>query len=216
MESVFLIATGGNVDYEWAKKWLKDRKYEYVIAADSGLEHIKKLGIKPDYILGDYDSVNHELLKKYNDSTETVVYPAEKDFTDTHLAILAAISRGAARIEMIGATGTRLDHMLTNIGVLKAALQAQIECYIYDNHNKIYLADDSHKKIINKQEQYGEYVSIIPLTERVVLSLEGFKYPLENYELKQGLSICQSNEIAAKQGIINVSEGIAVVVEAKD
>ncbi|MBQ4284202.1 MAG: thiamine diphosphokinase, partial [Lachnospira sp.] len=95
MKMNYLIVTGGSVDYEWAKSWLSGRKYEYVIAADSGLEHVKALGLKPDYILGDYDSVKPKVLELYSDSTETVVYPKEKDFTDTHLAILAAINRGA-------------------------------------------------------------------------------------------------------------------------
>ena len=92
-----LIITGGSIDYDWAADWLKDRKYDYVIAADRGLEHAKRLGIKVDYILGDYDSVNPGTLKMYSESTETVTYPSEKDFTDTHLAVLRAISSGADR-----------------------------------------------------------------------------------------------------------------------
>ncbi len=216
MDYSILVVTGGNVDYEWAKQWLCGKEYACVIAADSGLEHIKILGLRPDYILGDYDSVRPKLLDAYRDSVETVVYPKEKDFTDTHLAILAAINRGASKIDIIGATGTRLDHMLTNVNVCKAALEAQVECCIYDANNKIYLVDDSTSHTIKKCEQYGDYVSIIPLTEMVVLSLTGFKYPLDRYELKQGLSICQSNEISEDECVINIHSGIAVVIEARD
>lgn len=212
----FLIITGGNVDYSWAAQWLKDREYEYIIAADRGLAHISVLGLKPDYILGDYDSVDAAVLDEYRMSAETVVYPKEKDFTDTHLAILAAISRGADCIDILGATGSRVDHMLTNINVCRAALEAQIQCYIYDENNKIYLLDDSERRIVNKNNQYGTYVSIIPMTQTVRLSLKGFKYPLEEYELKQGLSVCQSNEILCEEAVINIHSGVAVVIEARD
>lgn len=216
MTNTFLIITGGFVDYEWASKWLEHRNYEYIIAADSGLTHAAKLSLKPDYILGDYDSVDDDVLKVYRESTETTVYPREKDFTDTHLAILAAINRGAQCIDIIGATGSRIDHMLTNINVCKAALDAQIQCCIYDAHNKIYLVDDQESHQISKESQYGSYVSVIPLTEKVVLSLTGFKYPLEKYELKQGLSIGQSNEIVDLTCKIYIHSGIAVVIEATD
>ena len=62
MAEKILIITGGTVDYEWAKDWLSAKTYDYCIAADSGLVHADKLGIRVDYILGDYDSVNERLL----------------------------------------------------------------------------------------------------------------------------------------------------------
>lgn len=65
MAEKILIITGGTVDYEWAKDWLSGKTYDYCIAADSGLVHADKLGIRVDYILGDYDSVNERLLDTY-------------------------------------------------------------------------------------------------------------------------------------------------------
>ena len=72
-----LIVTGGNVDYEWAKKWIKEISFDYVIAADSGLVHCDRLKIKVDYLLGDYDSVDKNVFEKYNKSTETDLYFSE-------------------------------------------------------------------------------------------------------------------------------------------
>ena len=209
-----LIITGGSVDYEWAAKWLEGRRYDYIIAADSGLKHADKLGVKVDYILGDYDSVEPEVLQMYSNSTETVTYPREKDFTDTHLALLRAINNGAEVIDLIGATGSRLDHAMTNIFIMKAALDAQVECAIYDAHNKIYLTDG--KVCVKKCKQYGDYISFAPMTDEAVLSLSGVKYPLENYVLKQGLSLCQSNEITEEIANINVYQGILIVYETRD
>lgn len=214
MSKRVLIITGGNVDYDWAGDWLKNREYEYCIAADSGLCHADRLGIKVDYILGDYDSVNEELLDNYKKDIKTVTYPPEKDYTDTHLAVLTALEQQPDKIDIIGATGSRYDHALTNIYIMKQALERNVECCIYDKHNKIYLLDGN--KHIGSQEQYGKYLSFVPMTEKVIITLKGVKYPLEHYELVQGLSICQSNEISGDSAEIIIEQGIVVAVESRD
>ncbi len=212
-----LIITGGNIDYIWAGNWLKERKYDYCIVADSGLMHADKLGVKVDFILGDYDSVDTGVLEEYKKNTDVVKYPAEKDFTDTHLAIIKALQNGADRIDIIGATGSRFDHAMTNIFNMKAALDSGVECNIYDKYNKIYLIDEQTGKYeISKENQYGKYVSFIPMTENVKLSLSGFKYELNDYDLKQGLSICQSNEVSNEVGTVNITKGIVVAFETRD
>lgn len=212
-----LIVTGGSINVAWAKEWLDNQTFDYCIAADSGLEYADKLGLKVDFLLGDYDSVDKDVLDRYKSNTEFEIYPKEKDYADTHLAIMTALKKGATDIYILGATGTRMDHTITNIGNMKVAADCGKDCHIVDEHNYIYLlseADGIH--IIRKDSQYGRYVSIIPMSENVSLSLEGFKYTLDNYELKQGLSICQSNEVEDEQGIIKVHKGLIIVLETKD
>lgn len=214
MKTKILIITGGTVDYVWAKSWLSDRRYDYCIAADRGLVHADKLEIKVDYILGDYDSVNGQLLEIYRQDTQTVTYQPEKDYTDTHLALLTALKKNPDSIDIIGATGSRYDHALTNIYIMKKALEMNTECCIYDKNNKIYLLTGN--KCIANKEQYGRYLSFVPMTEKVIITLKGVKYPLEHYELRQGLSICQSNEISGDFAEISIEQGIVVVVESID
>ena len=150
-------------------------------------------------------------------NTEFEIYPKEKDYTDTHLAIMTALKKGATDIYILGATGTRMDHTITNIGNMKVVADCGKDCHIVDEHNYIYLLSEAvGTHIIGKDSQYGRYVSIIPMSENVSLSLEGFKYTLDNYELKQGLSICQSNEVEDDQGIIKVHKGVVIVLETKD
>lgn len=60
-----LIVTGGSLDISWAKDFVRTINAEYIIAADSGLKYIDELGLVPDMILGDYDSVEDGLLDKY-------------------------------------------------------------------------------------------------------------------------------------------------------
>lgn len=211
-----LIVTGGSLDTGWAEEFIKTVNAEYIIAADSGLKYINELGLVPDMILGDYDSVEAGLLDKYKD-TDIKTYPREKDYTDTHIAIINALKAGASAIYILGATGTRMDHTFTNICNMKAALDCDVPCFIYDKHNKIYIVNDQMGEVkLSKEEQYGDYVSIIPLSEEAVISLTGFKYGLEDYVLHQGLSICQSNEIKEKEAIIKIKKGILIVFETMD
>lgn len=79
-----LIVTGGSINVAWAKEWLDNQTFDYCIAADSGLEYADKLGLKVDYLLGDYDSVDKDVLDTYKSNTEFETYPKEK-IIPTHI-----------------------------------------------------------------------------------------------------------------------------------
>lgn len=220
-----LIISGGSIDEMWGRKWVADYEPDYCIAADSGLVMADKLGLTVDLLLGDYDSVDKKIFEKYNGNTKTITYPCEKDYTDTHLALKKAIEKikklqdtskdsTEDEIAIIGATGTRYDHAFTNIFVLDESLEAGIRCAIYDKNNKIYLADKSFE--IRKDKQFGDYLSFAPMTPEAGLSLSGVKYPLDRYTLRQGESICQSNEITEMIVKVEIFTGKLVVFETRD
>ena len=220
-----LITSGGSIDAMWGRKWVADYEPDYCIAADSGLVMADKLGLTVDLLLGDYDSVDKKIFEKYNGNTKTITYPCEKDYTDTHLALKKAIEKikklqdtskdsTEDEIAIIGATGTRYDHAFTNIFVLDESLEAGIRCAIYDKNNKIYLADKSFE--IRKDKQFGDYLSFAPMTPEAGLSLSGVKYPLDRYTLRQGESICQSNEITEMIAKVEIFTGKLVVFETRD
>lgn len=220
-----LIISGGSIDEMWGRKWVADYEPDYCIAADSGLVMADKLGLTVDLLLGDYDSVDKKIFEKYNRNTKTITCPCEKDYTDTHLALKKAIEKikklqdtskdsTEDEIAIIGATGTRYDHAFTNIFVLDESLEAGIRCAIYDKNNKIYLADKSFE--IRKDKQFGDYLSFAPMTPEAGLSLSGVKYPLDRYTLRQGESICQSNEITEIIAKVEIFTGKLVVFETRD
>lgn len=220
-----LIISGGSIDEMWGRKWVADYEPDYCIAADSGLVMADKLGLTVDLLLGDYDSVDKKIFEKYNGNIKTITYPCEKDYTDTHLALKKAIEKikkmhdtskdsTEDEIAIIGATGTRYDHAFTNIFVLDESLEAGIRCAIYDKNNKIYLADKSFE--IRKDKQFGDYLSFAPMTPEAGLSLSGVKYPLDRYTLRQGESICQSNEITEIIAKVEIFTGKLVVFETRD
>jgi thiamine pyrophosphokinase len=219
--SVFLILSGGKLYSDWLKQWLEENNAAYCIAADRGLETADSMGLDVDLILGDYDSVDKNVLDKYRKTAEVLTYPPEKDYTDTHLAVKKAVEKivseglkDSTSIYIAGATGTRLDHTLTNIFVLDEALRAGVSAFIIDRYNKIYIKNSAFS--IKKSEQFGNYVSFIPMSEKVTISLDGMKYPLSDFELTQGNSLCQSNEIIGDEAKIDIECGKVIVIESLD
>lgn len=210
-----LIVSGGSVDILFLKDMLKE-KYDCIIAVDKGIEALHELNIKPSYIVGDFDSVNKDIVNIYrNENIPIQEHNPEKDYTDTELGIKLAISLKASKISVVGGIGTRLDHTLANIHILKHCLDNNIVCEMLDAHNKIYLINRNVQ--IEKNKAFGKYISIIPLTTEVSgITLKGFKYPLNDYTLAIGKSLGISNEIEDDYADIVLKEGILIVIESKD
>ena len=188
-----------------------------IIAGDRGLEALYQLKIIPNHVVGDFDSVSPEILKFYKKQSQIIfhTYNAEKDNTDTDIALQLAIRLKSSKITIMGALGKRMDHAIANIHILKDALEANIPCQILDEHNRIYLINTSIQ--LEKDKIYGKYVSLIPLTSTVEgLTLTGFKYPLHDYTLLIGTSLGISNEIIGDTAHIEMNNGILIVIESRD
>lgn len=211
-----LIITGGSLDDAFVELLMTKMKYDLAIASDHGVGFFCRTGRIPNVVLGDFDSASsEELAQLQNMGIEPQRYPAEKDWTDTELAVRHAIEIGAGRITLVGATGTRLDHVLGNLGLLGMALETGVEMQIIDAHNRIRMIEQ--EMIIKKEEQYGTYVSLYPLGGTVKgLTLQGFKYPLTDAQVTPWQSLCISNEIEADLAQITLKEGRLLVIESKD
>lgn len=171
----------------------------------------------PNHAVGDFDSINIELLRFYQNNSKIIFhkYNPEKDNTDTDIAVKLAIELKSSNITIMGALGKRMDHALANIHILKNALEVGIPCQIRDSYNKIYLIKDDIT--LAKNKVYGKYISLIPLTTTVEgITLEGFKYSLNNACLSIGLSLGVSNEIVKNVATIKLKDGILIVIESKD
>ena len=212
-----LIISGGMLEENFIRDYMKKHKFQKILVADRGLVLCKKLGIIPDLILGDFDSTTSEALEYYRSTVPERIrqYPSRKDDTDTELAVSVAMDMGCTEITILGATGTRLDHVMGNIQILKKALDCGVTTYLVDSHNRIRMTDTA--VTISKEEQFGTYVSLIPFTEKVTgLTLRGFSYPVQDYTLMQGRSVGVSNEITGQQGEISLKEGLLLVMESRD
>ncbi|MCD2492372.1 thiamine diphosphokinase [Lacrimispora sp. NSJ-141] len=212
-----LIVTGGDVDTASAAGFLKTYDSSYVIAVDGGLASADLLGLTPDLIIGDFDTVDGDLLETYKKAgIRLETHRPEKDATDTELAFSYALDLpGAEEIVILGALGRRFDHALGNLHVLIQGLRRQIPCRIIDSHNSVCLLDRG--RTFRREELRGTYISFIPMTEQVTgVTLTGFKYPLKNAVLLQGSSLGISNELSAEAGTLSFETGILICVEAKD
>lgn len=217
-----LIITGGTVDIEWLKSISPSCFHSEmkIMAADRGLFYAEQAGLEPQYILGDFDSLPEGILDKYKERNVQIrTFPPEKDYTDTHLALLWAVEEGAEKVTIIGGMGTRFDHSFANIGLLSILLEQGIQGEIMDPHNRIFMMDKSHSGVvrIQKHQSREEYISLIPYTEKVTgITLDGFKYPLINETLTIGISRGISNELIKEEGLIQIEEGILIVSISND
>ncbi len=212
-----LIVTGGDISLSFMKEYLKDRSFYKIIAVDKGLEAVAALSLKPDYVIGDFDSVSKDVIDYYKtlEGVTVAEYNPMKDATDTELAIQTAMELKPEEIVILGATGTRADHMIANISLLCLPLREHIKTYMVDEHNKIYMIDKDI--VLHRQELHGPYVSLLPFTEKVeMVTLKGFLYPLKDKTFTLGSSLGISNEVTEEQASIQMGSGILLVIEAKD
>jgi len=211
-----LIVSGGNINEELINEIFLNNKFDNIIACDKGLEELDKCSILPTCIIGDFDSINKTILDKYinKENIEITRLNSEKDYTDTHVAIKKAIQLKSTNVVIIGAIGTRIDHTLANINVLNELLDSNIDGRIIDSNNEIRLL--KNKTVIEENNSY-KYVSLLPLTTSVKgITLNGFKYPLENATLNIGHSVGISNEQICKNASIDIKEGILILIRSRD
>ena len=212
-----LIVTGGTIDIAIAKDILSQRSYDYVIAADAGLEVLRPLHISPNAVVGDLDTVDKKVLEEYQNQPdiEFEIHKPEKDETDTELALLTAARQGCEAVDILGALGGRMDHAIGNIQLMYQFFCQGMEVNIYDARNRLYLLGGH--KVFHREEVYGKYISFLPMTETVEgLTLRGFKYPLQRRTIGLGTSLCISNELKREEGILELEKGVLLCVEAHD
>lgn len=210
-----IIVSGGHVSSELLSQKIKSEAAQMILCADSGANVLYKAKIQPDVLLGDFDSIDEEVFQYFVEKgIKTVRFKAEKDITDTEIAIEYAIKLGATNITLFGATGSRLDHTLANIYVLEK-YAPQVSCKIVDAHNSIELLMGNASCKYNKN-QYP-YISLIPLSKKVKgVTTQGFKYPLFLANLERKSSYGISNEIINETGTVTMVKGTLAIIQSKD
>lgn len=216
-ENDILIVSGGRIEDAFVLELLKKNKYQTMIACDSGMEFFWRNKICPDLILGDFDSADSCVADAFRARGDVRLeqFPSEKDWTDTELALRRALELSPGRIDLVGATGTRLDHVLGNLQLLALGLEFGVPIFLLDAHNRVRLID--RPLIMVRSEQYGKFVSLIPHGGAVFgLTLKGMKYPLDGATLTPDVSLGISNEIVDEEAQIIFTTGRLFVFETKD
>jgi thiamine pyrophosphokinase len=194
---------------------------ELVIAADGGARTAERLGLSIDLIVGDGDSLGAEDLERFRGAGAAVrTAPVDKDETDTELALLAAIARGASEVTIVGALGgARVDHELANVALLAHPAIGATRVAILDPRGRISLvaapAKDGAGVTKRLPGPVGAVVSLVPFGEQATgVTTAGLRYGLRDEALPFGPARGLSNVRTAVDASVTVRHGRLLVVEA--
>ncbi len=200
---VFIFLNGGLSDPSFYKSFLKDNidSESFIVCADGGYKLAKSIGIVPDVLIGDLDSLEDRIDK----GIKIIKYPTDKDYSDFELAMRYAESLSPEKIFVFGALGGRLDHQTINLIVLA-----------YFNIPSVFIEKDV--EVYNIIDEFvvrgkkGFLCSIVALTDNVFIKeMKGFKYFLDNEYLKPS-SRGLSNIIVENYAYIKIQGGKAIFI----
>ena len=158
-----MIISGGTLYEELIEKTIGECEDPCIIGVDKGVEFLYRHRIQPSYIVGDFDSLSQEIVDYYKNETHVSVreFNPVKDASDTEIAVRLAITLGCHEMVILGATGSRVDHLWANIQTLTIPFKAGIDAVILDPMNRIRLiGGETHLK---KEDAFGDYFSVFPL-----------------------------------------------------
>lgn len=181
----------------------------FVVCADGGYETALKYGIKPDLIVGDFDSATVvPPIAIHN----VKILPKDKDYTDTMYAALAAYDLGHKSFVILGCSGgNREDHTLANYNVMLNLARKGCSVVMADENSKRFVLGRCRLRF---NDQKGALLSIFPFaSQECMLSFKGMKYGLKNSSLKAGDKVMGvSNEIVEDEAEISIHDGYAIII----
>lgn len=206
-----IISSGEIYDYSFCIDIV--RSADRVICADGGTRHAINMQLIPDVIIGDMDSSASQYIEYFGKKgVEVIQYLPEKDKTDTHICIEFALAF-STEIILLGATGSRIDHMIANISLLKLGIERNIPISMIDNKNNIRLIKDS----IRLTGRKGDIFSLIPFTEKVEgICTKGAHYELLDAVMELGDPYGVSNYFEGEAVDISITKGYMLVIRSED
>jgi thiamine pyrophosphokinase len=215
-----LVVAAGDVparealDGAWPR-W--DESVSLVVAADGGARNAEDLGLHPDVLVGDADSLDPADVRGLQArGVELRLQPADKDASDTELALLEAEARGASRITVLGALGgLRMDHALANVLLLsRSGVEAVVS--LLDGSSRLRsLRAEGDVEALDLDVTVGDLVSLFALGEASGVTTRGLRYPLAEEALLQGSSRGLSNEISEVPAQVSLRRGRLLIVETR-
>ena len=188
------------------------------IGADRGAFYLLQAGLKPTAIVGDFDSLNEQEWAYVSSNCEEIYrYAAEKDETDTDLALAYAVDCGATAIWITGITGGRLDH---SEAAMRSVARMQlmyphVAFHIVNAQNELrFLTAGTHE--MARSDEFP-YVSFFAYDGDVIdMTLRGVKYETTNEIMERMSSRFTSNEIVADAARISFTAGICLAIRSRD
>ncbi|MCL2036011.1 MAG: thiamine diphosphokinase [Oscillospiraceae bacterium] len=184
---------------------------DFIIAADAGYDHLVKFGLNIDLLIGDLDSIaDFETVCEKSKNIEILRFPSEKDESDLELAVAEALRRGFDCFYIYGGLGKRLDHTLANISVLASLARRGVTAWLIGEGEVVTAVTNG--KITLSPGKSG-IMSLFPMGGKASgISLDGFKYPLDNADLYDHSTRGLSNEFMGEIATVEVLDGTLIVI----
>lgn len=198
----FIVAAG-----DCYEEKIQIRKQDFLVAVDGGYDTVKRMGLEPDLLLGDFDSIQAEPVAK-----ECVSLKREKDETDTLYAVNLMAERGYRYIVIYGGTGgERISHTISNLQTLITF--SQLHLFLMDREEAMFLLIDGE---IHFSEKCQGMLSVFSMSEESIgVTEKNLKYQLEDAKMTHGYPIGVSNEFIGRESMVAVKKGILLLCMEK-
>ncbi|MCL4527878.1 MAG: thiamine diphosphokinase [Chloroflexi bacterium] len=208
---IVIFANGELPDLEKARGLL--RADDTILCADGGTHHALALGLQPNLVVGDMDSLSKDAWKKLEQANIQIeLHPRDKDETDLELAIRRAIEMNPDSILIIGALGGRVDQILGNIALFSNARLASIDCRFDDGAEEISFC----RKQVEIRGRSGDIVSLIPWNGAAHgVRTEGLKWSLRGETLYPEKTRGISNEMVDTKASVSIESGLLLVIHQR-
>ena len=192
--------------------WLDDA--DLVVAADGGAGSLDRLGRSPDLLVGDLDSVDPDLVERLAAAgTRVHRHPADKEASDTEIAVEMAFETGAAAVVVLGAVGgTRLDHELANLLLLADRALGGRDLRAVRGGTQVRAIHADDRLVLSGSP--GDLVTLLPVGgDAAGVVTEGLRWPLDGATLRMGRSHGLSNEIVGSTASVRIKHGTLLIIE---
>jgi thiamine pyrophosphokinase len=181
---------------------------DFIICADGGTRHALALGLIPNVIIGDMDSLP-DAFQHSTFSGEFIKVSADKNETDLELAIDHALNLNPEGIIIIAALGGRLDQILGNISLLTNSRLSTLDIRLHDGVEEIFFC----RKQVKVRGRSGDLVSLIPWGGEVHgVETENLKWPLKHETLYPYKTRGISNEMLGEEASVKITSGLLLVI----
>lgn len=183
---------------------------DLVIAVDGGIAYCGLLGVQPDLLIGDFDSVSEEeenAIKELEQemSDRVIRLDPVKDETDMLRALEIGLQKGYTSFRIYGGMGGRLEHTIANIQCLLYLKNQGAEGFLCDGSSMIFVMKNEEVRF---RKDMAGYLSLFTLgKEAKGVTIQGMKYPLDRYTIKNDFPIGVSNEFIGEEGLVRVEDG---------
>jgi len=200
MKKCYIVGGG---DF-YAEAFLPDEN-SLIIAADAGYKMLADIGVTPDIVVGDFDSLGYT-----PEHPVTEVHSPVKDDTDMMLAVEKGIECGCDEFYIFGATGGRIAHTFGNLQVLSFIAEKGFSGYVFDTDTVITVINGG---TLAFDENANGYISLLPFgCDKAAVTLEGFKYEVDSCDLPFSRPLGISNEFTGKTARLTVHSGTVIAV----